>query len=349
MENSPHYYAIIPATIRYDNRIPANAKLLYGEITALCNKEGYCWAGNAYFADLYQKNERSVINWINALRDAGYITVTFTYVPGTREIARRHIRLAEAEAREVVKISSGGGEKNFTTCGKNLPEVVKNFSGGGEKKCVDINTINNTNNTTTTTTEPEVPKPGDVPVIPEKKPEEAVAAADTIPQNGELKAAFAKIDEKLVFDPEFYGRAAAYLAVSGLDSRYLAWLYDQCELREPRSLAGLYYKLFFAPNMAELFKICHKPKPPPLVETIICPVCGTPHNKRDGECPDCRFSRNSLGVTGEIEQAKRIYALPPDEKAAFRQEMNSLLENPFEDFQNKIKKQREIYQKYGIP
>ena len=73
MENKPNYYSIIPANIRYDNDLKANEKLLYGEITALANKEGYCWASNNYFAELYDVSRRSIINWINHLEKRGYI------------------------------------------------------------------------------------------------------------------------------------------------------------------------------------------------------------------------------------------------------------------------------------
>lgn len=36
---TPNYYAVIPAEIRYDKKLKANEKLLYGEITALANKK----------------------------------------------------------------------------------------------------------------------------------------------------------------------------------------------------------------------------------------------------------------------------------------------------------------------
>ncbi|WP_306354232.1 helix-turn-helix domain-containing protein [Flavobacterium sp. '19STA2R22 D10 B1'] len=69
------FYAIIPATVRYDKSLKANAKLLYGEITALCGKEGFCWAGNNYFAELYQVDIKTISRWISQLADAGYISV----------------------------------------------------------------------------------------------------------------------------------------------------------------------------------------------------------------------------------------------------------------------------------
>lgn len=37
----PAYWAVIPASVRYDRELPPNAKLLYGEVTALSDKLGY--------------------------------------------------------------------------------------------------------------------------------------------------------------------------------------------------------------------------------------------------------------------------------------------------------------------
>ena len=73
MEN-PNYYAIIPAQIRYDKDLKPNEKLLYGEISALSNKNGYCNAGNAYFAELYGVHKKTISEWVTRLKDISIVT-----------------------------------------------------------------------------------------------------------------------------------------------------------------------------------------------------------------------------------------------------------------------------------
>lgn len=94
------YYAIIPASVRYDERVMANAKLLYGEITALCNEKGYCWAGDKYFADLYKVSKTTVQNWLRSLTDTGYISKEVVYKEGTKEILARYIRIVAYPTQE---------------------------------------------------------------------------------------------------------------------------------------------------------------------------------------------------------------------------------------------------------
>lgn len=72
-EVKPGYYAVIPAEVRYDSTIPANAKLLYGEISALTGAEGFCYATNQYFAELYGVAEETISRWLAKLEKAGHL------------------------------------------------------------------------------------------------------------------------------------------------------------------------------------------------------------------------------------------------------------------------------------
>lgn len=103
---APAYYAIIPASVRYDDKLPPNAKLLYGEITALCNKEGYCWASNDYFAGLYKVSIRSIKSWIKALAENGYICCEIIYKTKSKEVDKRIIRLypVKKSARIILQV-----------------------------------------------------------------------------------------------------------------------------------------------------------------------------------------------------------------------------------------------------
>lgn len=114
-----NYYAVLPANVRYDKNITPNAKLLYAEITALCNDKGYCWAGNAYFAELYGVTKTSISNWISSLQKNGYIDVQLIYKENSKEIQSRHISIAnnipiQNNLNTYTKNIVGGIQKNFT-------------------------------------------------------------------------------------------------------------------------------------------------------------------------------------------------------------------------------------------
>lgn len=93
MKESPNYYAIIPANVRYDKNLKDKAKLLYGEISALSDKNGYCYATNKYFAELYNVSTTTISLLIKDLIDNEYIESEIIYKEGTKEILNRYLRI----------------------------------------------------------------------------------------------------------------------------------------------------------------------------------------------------------------------------------------------------------------
>ncbi len=77
MEEKPSYFAIIPANVRYDSELKPNEKLLYGEISSLCNKDGTCWASNRYFSELYEVDIATISRWVNNLINKKYLNVIY--------------------------------------------------------------------------------------------------------------------------------------------------------------------------------------------------------------------------------------------------------------------------------
>lgn len=99
--SQPSYYAIIPADVRYCKALIPMARLLYSEITALCNKEGFCWATNSYFAELYEVAPTTISEWVGQLIKHGFIKV---------EIPDKVHRKIYLTLREKPKQASGKAE-----------------------------------------------------------------------------------------------------------------------------------------------------------------------------------------------------------------------------------------------
>ena len=142
MEEKPSYYSILTANVRYDNRLKANEKLLFSEITALSNKYGYCTAGNEYFSKLYNVSERSITRWIGNLKEFGYLKYVPIHQKDSKKVIERRLYPLTNSKEPLDKNVYGGRQK----CPKPLDKNV-------EDNITSINTINNNITTTTDTTE----------------------------------------------------------------------------------------------------------------------------------------------------------------------------------------------------
>ena len=122
-KEDPNYYAVIPAEVRYCENITPNAKLLYGEITALCNKQGYCWASNEYFKDLYKVKKDTISVWIRSLKANKFI---FYEIKGGSQ-RKMYLKSGSEKSRGGSRKIAGGGSE------KSLPSIIQDNNTNKEK------------------------------------------------------------------------------------------------------------------------------------------------------------------------------------------------------------------------
>ncbi len=115
-------YAVIPANVRYDTKLKDKAKLLYGEISALSNEKGYCWASNKYFAELYSVSITTISLLIKNLIDRGYLKSEIVYKEGTKEIKKRYLILIKEGIKENLKPPIKENLKENNTSINNIKE-----------------------------------------------------------------------------------------------------------------------------------------------------------------------------------------------------------------------------------
>ena len=119
----PSYYAIIPANVRYSNLKP-HAKLLYGEITALASKEGYCFASNRYFADLYDVTKNTISSWVTDLNKEGFVTVQI--IKEGNQVIQRRIGITQKGDTPITFKQEDNSTSIINTI-NNLPTRIQSF------------------------------------------------------------------------------------------------------------------------------------------------------------------------------------------------------------------------------
>jgi hypothetical protein len=386
-QGSPGFFSVTPATVRYDSSLPWGAKTLYGEISALTNMTGYCWAGNGYFTSLYKVSDRTISYWIAKLHNAGHITVYYEFFENSKKIKRRLIKLPPPVAAAIEKIpeeslkqpedappgavngTASGGAKNCTTQDMEVQEIAgpgstntpdnhqNGAASGGAKNCITPNTEVQ-----------EIAGPGGAKNCGENNTNslnniKAAAAATAFsdhghpPPGGEtaarsLKPALAAIDPVLTFPPWFYEKAARFLESRRLGLSYAGWIFDQSRMRKPGNLRGMFITLFFADDLAELFLATRPDEPgePPEPLKAVCPICETRYDFTEPECPSCGLISNPSDY--QISSHRHLLSLVPERRAEYLSKQARIFEDSLEqgsNFDERMNRITALKEEFGFP
>lgn len=123
-QNEPRdYFLIIPAGVA---RKWFNPAVLYGEIFSL-SQNGPCVASDAFFAERYNIDQRTVRNALKSLETAGLIERKRSGSTG-REIIIKGESMTGKNLPNIRQELAGHAEKSCRSDGKNIPVMRKNLS-----------------------------------------------------------------------------------------------------------------------------------------------------------------------------------------------------------------------------
>jgi hypothetical protein len=137
IKEQPSYYAILTADVRYSKELNFFEKVLYADITALTNKNGYCTASNGYFSELFDKTKGTVSKAISKFEKLGFLKVIITRDNNTKQIVDRKLYL-------LTKITIPMVDNNHTPLVKNhnTPMVENHQENSTSNNTTSINIKN---------------------------------------------------------------------------------------------------------------------------------------------------------------------------------------------------------------
>lgn len=143
-----NFFGILPAIVRHAKGLSASAKVLYAEITALATSGGYCFASNAYLAEIADVAPQVVSGWIADLRRAGFVRVELNKRTNERKIYPLAMQVNESDSAKVLSKSLKAVKENLnTSSGKDEEVLRKSLKAVKEKininKEEEINKIKN--------------------------------------------------------------------------------------------------------------------------------------------------------------------------------------------------------------
>lgn len=131
----------IPKEIWLNKFLNVNEKIFLVEIDSLDNENG-CFASNDYFSEFFRLSKNRCSEIIKSLEKKGLLTISYQYMPGTKSIDKRIIKVIDISTRGIRKVDGGIRELDG-----GIRELERGYSENREDNNTILNnTINNTIN-----------------------------------------------------------------------------------------------------------------------------------------------------------------------------------------------------------
>lgn len=102
-----NFFAIIPATVRYNKNIKPLAKLIWAEISCLTNVKGFCFCTNGYLSKCFDVDKSTISRYIKSLEDENLIKVVVYKDDSGAFIERRIYPLISATTGDCLNSEEG--------------------------------------------------------------------------------------------------------------------------------------------------------------------------------------------------------------------------------------------------
>lgn len=128
----PGYYAIIPSGVRYNHRLSPNAKLLYGELSALQNVVKRVFIGNKHLSKLLGVSTRTIQRLLEELQEQELIQIEFN--SKGRIITVNEIIMQDKKVNK--KVNKGYRKARIIRA--SVPDWLEDYIANFEKDVIDL-------------------------------------------------------------------------------------------------------------------------------------------------------------------------------------------------------------------
>lgn len=118
----PHFYCKslqFSETVRLDERLSNNERILLADIIDLVKQKGYCYATNEYLAKIHHVSPRTITRWLKKLRELLYITIEIIKTD-KKEIIERRIRIIDEISQKSITENQIQITKDGTSCSRSF-------------------------------------------------------------------------------------------------------------------------------------------------------------------------------------------------------------------------------------